>query len=61
MATNSSHESSANLSSLSSCFPSFYSSSQDDAVELVTQLKSDIQNEHIYEELKCDANKIVKQ
>lgn len=35
--------------------------SQDDAVELVTQLKSDIQNEHIYEELKCDANKIVKQ
>lgn len=35
--------------------------SQDEAVELVTQLKGEVLNEHIYEELKCDANKIVKQ
>ncbi|EDW58124.1 transferrin [Drosophila virilis] len=33
----------------------------DNAVELVTQLKSDYQNEHIYNDLHCDANKIAKQ
>ncbi|KAH8416768.1 hypothetical protein KR222_003699, partial [Zaprionus bogoriensis] len=33
----------------------------DDAVELVTQLKNDIQNEDIYANLKCDGNKIAKQ
>ncbi|KAM8721393.1 hypothetical protein ACLKA7_007289 [Drosophila subpalustris] len=33
----------------------------DDAAELVTELKSDYQNEHIYNELKCDGNKITKQ
>lgn len=44
-----------------SLLSSIFGSAQDDAVELVTQLKGDILNEHIYEELKCDANKIVKQ
>ncbi|ALC49176.1 Tsf1 [Drosophila busckii] len=33
----------------------------DNGAELVTQLKSDYQNEHIYNELHCDANKIAKQ
>lgn len=46
---------------LHSLLPSLSGSSQDEAVELVTQLKGEVLNEHIYEELKCDANKIVKQ
>lgn len=36
-------------------------STQDNAGELVTKLESDYQNEAIYNDLRCDANKIAKQ
>jgi len=34
---------------------------QDKAVQLVTEIKNEIQDEQIYADLQCDANKIAKQ
>jgi len=38
-----------------------YLISQDKAVQLVTEIKNEIQDEQIYADLQCDANKIAKQ